>query len=111
MPSEVRLATPLEKSVAWFNTFEPWIPETVPLSGELAVTVTLLLAALKFVTVLSYRSWAVSVLIPVKTTPSVWGLAATKAKWSKAAEAPVKVVDPVTLVALASVATRVLLPA
>ena len=60
MPRVVRLATPLEKSLAWFNTLEPWMPETVPVSGETAVTVTLLVEALKFVIVLLPTSWAVS---------------------------------------------------
>ena len=29
-------------------------------------------------------SWAVTVLVPVKTVPLVWGLAKLKAKWSRA---------------------------
>ncbi len=38
------------------------------------MTVTLLLDALKPVIVFPPTSWAVSVLVPVKATPSVWGL-------------------------------------
>ena len=54
------------------------MPETVPVSGETAVIVTLLLAALKLVMVLPEASFAVRVLVPVKATPLVWGLAAAK---------------------------------
>ena len=57
--------------------------DTVPVSGELAVIVTLLAEALKFVIVLPPMSCAVSVLVPVKATPSVWAPAAAKVKWSR----------------------------
>ena len=72
------------KSAAWFKTFDPWRPDTVPVSGESAVMATLLAEALKPVIVLPPMSWAVSVLIPVKTAPLVWGVAKAKVKWSRA---------------------------
>ena len=72
------MATPLEKSLDWFSTFEPCRPDTVPVSGELAVTVTLLFAALNVVIVFPPMSWAVSVLVPLKATPSVWVPAARR---------------------------------
>ncbi len=74
------MATPLVKSLDWFSTFEPCRPDTAPVSGELAVTVTLFVAALKLVIVFPPMSWAVSVLVPVKATPSVWVPAAAKVK-------------------------------
>ena len=78
------MATPLEKSPDWLSTFDPWRPETVPVSGETGVTVTLLDDALKLVIVLLPMSWAVNVLIPVKAAPLVCGLAKVTTKWSRA---------------------------
>ncbi len=79
------MATPLVKSPAWLSTLAGVSrPETVPVSGALAVMVTLLAEALKFVMTLPEASLAVSVLVPVKATPSVWGLAAAKVKLATA---------------------------
>ena len=79
------MATPLVKSPAWLSTLAGVSrPETVPVSGELAVMVTLLADALKVVIVLFETSWAVSVFVPVKATPSVWLAAKASAKWSRA---------------------------
>ncbi len=84
IPSVVRFATPALKSPARLRTFDAWMPPTVPSSGETAVIVTLFAEASKVVTVLLPMSCAVRVLVPVKPSPSVWGLAAAKAKWSSA---------------------------
>ena len=46
--------------------------------------VTLLAEALKPVIVLPEASLAVRVFVPLKATPSVWGLAATKVKLARA---------------------------
>ena len=78
------MATPLEKSPAWLSVLPPWRPDTVPVSGETGATLTLLAEALKPVIVLPPMSWAVSVLVPVKTAPLVCGVASAKVKWSRA---------------------------
>ena len=56
----------------------------MPVSGETAVMVTLFVEALKVVMVFPEPSLAVKVLVPVKATPSVWGLAALKVKLARA---------------------------
>ena len=61
----------------------PSRPETVPVSGGFGVIVTLLVAALKLVMMFPEASLAVSVLVPVKPTPSVWELAALKVKLAR----------------------------
>ena len=79
------MATPLEKSPEALSTspVAPLVKLTAPVSGELAVSVTLLVEALKFVIVFPEASLAVRVLVPVKATPSVWGLAAAKVKLAR----------------------------
>ena len=83
MPRLVKLATPLTKSPALFNLLTPDRPLIVPSTG-LGVMVTLLVEALNEVMVLPPESLAVKVFVPVKAVPLIWGVAATKSKWSSA---------------------------
>jgi hypothetical protein len=79
-PRVVRLATPELKSAAPVSLFPPDNPDIVPVSGVTAAIVTLLVEALKLVTVLLPISCAVNVFVPVKATPSVCGDARVKTK-------------------------------
>ena len=80
--SPARVATPFEKSPAWFRTAPPLRPETTP-DGD-AEIVTWFAEASKFVIVLPYWSFAVTVFVPVKAMPSVCEPEETS-KWSSAA--------------------------
>ena len=84
-PSAVKSATPALKSAALSRTFAPWSPETVPVSGTLAATVTWSPNALNDVTVLPKGSSAVRVLVPVNVVPFVCGLVSCSANFASEA--------------------------
>ena len=71
------------KSAAWLKTFDPWRPDTVPVSGESAVMATLLAEALKPVIVLPPILGRQRV-DPGEDGAVVWGVAKAKVKRSRA---------------------------
>ena len=85
----VRLATPLLKLAAWLRTLLYPGAEAGdgPAERRVGDDVTLSVEALKVVTVLPKQSCAVSVFVPVKAAPLVWGPARTKANFARAAGA------------------------